>query len=127
MSRRATYRGAMIDIEMMKMANQGAIAVGNSNYNSRGDLIGRGGMVLKTREELDAEIVVHKNKSDAGGGFGVDGTYSPVGFDAPVITTAPKQPTTPVAPTDVATTAKPRLRRKANDSTNDSTDGGVDE
>ena len=125
MSRRATYRGAMIDIEMMKMANQGAIAVGNSNYNSRGDLIGRGGMVLKTREELDAEIIVPKNKSDAGGGFGVDGTYSPVGFDAPVTVTAPK-PTTTAVPTDVATAAKPRLRRKTNEANTD-TDGGVDE
>lgn len=120
MSRRATYRGAMIDIEMMKMANQGAIAVGNANYNSRGDLIGRGGIVLKTREELDTEIIVHKNKSDAVGGFGVDGTYSPVGFDISNTVTATS--TTTATPTDVATSAKPRLRRKASE-----TEGGVDE
>lgn len=63
--KRATYRGQVIDIDMLRMANQGAIAVGNANYNARGDLIGRGGTVLKTREELEAEHVRNKTKDDS--------------------------------------------------------------
>lgn len=63
--KRATYRGQVIDIDMLRMANQGAIAVGNANYNARGDLIGRGGTVLKTREELESEHVRNNTKDDS--------------------------------------------------------------
>lgn len=63
--KRSTYRGQVIDIDMLRMANQGAIAVGNANYNARGDLIGRGGTVLKTREELETEHIRNKTKDDS--------------------------------------------------------------
>jgi len=63
--KRATYRGQVIDIDLLRIANQSAIAVGNANYNARGDLIGRGGTVLKTREELEQERLNNKLKDDA--------------------------------------------------------------
>lgn len=55
MKKHTSYRGQSIDMEMLKFQNQHAVAIGNANLNARGDLIGRGGTVLKTREELMAE------------------------------------------------------------------------
>ena len=50
-----SYRGVAIDMEMLKFQNQTATALGNANMNARGDKIGRGGSIIKTREELLAE------------------------------------------------------------------------
>lgn len=56
MSKKHTsYRGTVIDMDMLKYQNEHATALGNANMNARGDKIGRGGTVLKTREELLAE------------------------------------------------------------------------
>lgn len=55
MKKHTSYRGQSIDMEMLKFQNQHAVAVGNANLNARGDKIGRGGTIIKTREELMAE------------------------------------------------------------------------
>lgn len=47
-----SYKGASIDMELLKFQNQHSVALGNAHMNARGDLIGQGGLVLKTREEL---------------------------------------------------------------------------
>lgn len=55
MAKHNSYRGAAIDIEMMKFQNQHARALGNAGMNARGDKLGSGGTIIKTREELLAE------------------------------------------------------------------------
>jgi hypothetical protein len=54
----ATYRTAMgkaVDIDMIRVANESVIAVGNMRTNARGDELGAGGKVLKTRAQLMQE------------------------------------------------------------------------
>lgn len=50
-----SYRGVSIDMEMLKFQNEKKPALGNASMNARGDKIGRGGTIIKTREELLAE------------------------------------------------------------------------
>ena len=54
----ATYKTAMgkaIDIDSLRVANESVIAVGNMRTNARGDELGAGGKVLKTRSQLMQE------------------------------------------------------------------------
>jgi hypothetical protein len=54
----ATYKSAMgkaIDIDSLSVANENVIAVGNMRTNARGDELGAGGKVLKTRSQLMQE------------------------------------------------------------------------
>lgn len=55
MAKHTSYRGQNIDMDMMKYQNQHDTALGNANMNARGDKIGTGGTIIKTREELIAE------------------------------------------------------------------------
>lgn len=55
-----SYRGKDIDIGAMREKNAKAIvagAIGEKRFNVRGDLVGRGGKILKTREQLENEYV----------------------------------------------------------------------
>jgi hypothetical protein len=54
----ATYRTAMgkaIDIDTIRVANESVIAVGNMRTNGRGDELGAGGQITKTRAQLMQE------------------------------------------------------------------------
>jgi|TARA_R110000782_G_scaffold130640_1_gene222334 hypothetical protein len=56
--RKRMYRsmqGRMIDIEKLRAANETIKAVGNMNVNARGDVIGQGGQVVKTKQEVVAK------------------------------------------------------------------------
>lgn len=55
MAKHTSYRGQTIDMDMMKFQNQNDRALGNANMNARGDKLGSGGTIVKTREELLAE------------------------------------------------------------------------
>jgi hypothetical protein len=49
-----TYRsaqGKMVDVDMLRLRNEEVIAVGNMKVNARGDELGPGGVVVKTRNE----------------------------------------------------------------------------
>lgn len=46
-----TAAGRMVDIEALRLANEGVIAIGNMNTNARGDELGPGGRVVKTKSE----------------------------------------------------------------------------
>ncbi len=46
-----TAQGQLIDIDALRLANEDAIAVGNMKVNARGDQLGPGGEVLKTRNQ----------------------------------------------------------------------------
>lgn len=63
-----TASGKMVDMETLRLANEGSIALGNMNVNAAGDLVGKGGKVIKTRAELmkeyyDLHTMVPKDSS----------------------------------------------------------------
>lgn len=64
MKKHTSYRGQSIDMEMLKFQHQHSVAVGNANMNARGDIIGRGGTIVKKREELLAERERELQKPD---------------------------------------------------------------
>ncbi len=47
-----TLKGRQIDLGALREAHGATIALGNSKSNARGDLLGRGGTVVKNREEV---------------------------------------------------------------------------
>jgi len=50
-----TAMGKNIDMDMLRLANENTIAVGNAKTNARGDKLGPGGKVIKTRAQVMAE------------------------------------------------------------------------
>ena len=48
-------QGKLVDIEKLRLANEDTIAVGNMKVNARGDQLGPGGKVVKTRNQLMKE------------------------------------------------------------------------
>lgn len=50
-----SVRGREINIEALRIANQHKPAAGNANVNARGDLLGKNGKIVKTREQLSQE------------------------------------------------------------------------
>lgn len=47
-----TALGKTIDIDSIRLAHEDTIAVGNMKVNARGDELGPGGKVVKTRNQL---------------------------------------------------------------------------
>ncbi len=47
-----SVRGKEIDMEKLSLRNEKTPAVGNMRVNARGDEIGEGGKVIKTREQV---------------------------------------------------------------------------
>ena len=45
-------RGKEVDMEKLNLRNETIPAVGNMKVNARGDEIGKGGKVVRTREEI---------------------------------------------------------------------------
>ena len=77
-----TARGLPIDMDRIRLANETTIAVGNMNVNARGDQLGPGGKIIKTR----AQIMAEANKLH----------HSPLADDeAPVSESAAAEPTPP--------------------------------
>lgn len=50
-----TAMGNKIDVEHLIAKNEQTIAVGNRKVNARGDLLGPGGKVVKTRDQIMKE------------------------------------------------------------------------
>lgn len=48
-------RGDAVDMDMIKLANESTIAIGNMRTNARGDQLGPGGKVIKTRSQVMQE------------------------------------------------------------------------
>ena len=45
-------QGKVVDVDALRLRNEETIAVGNMKVNARGDELGPGGLVVKTRNEL---------------------------------------------------------------------------
>ena len=48
----SSVRGKEIDMEKLQLRHETEIAVGNAKLNARGDEIGAGGKIVRTREEI---------------------------------------------------------------------------
>jgi hypothetical protein len=65
-----TAQGKNVDIDALRLANESAIAVGNIKTNARGDELGPGGVIVKTRNQLvneyyQSNAVYTKERVDA--------------------------------------------------------------
>jgi len=58
-----TMQGKTLDMEKLQMANELTPAVGNVKVNARGDELGPGGKIVKTREEAMKEFYDKRNKN----------------------------------------------------------------
>lgn len=65
-SRHKTSRGVIVDMDQVRLANEDTIAIGNAKTNARGDQLGSGGKVVKTKAQvmqeyhsLNTDIVQH--------------------------------------------------------------------
>lgn len=47
--------GKPVDMDMLRLSNEDVIAVGNMKTNARGDQLGKGGQVVRTRAEIMRE------------------------------------------------------------------------
>lgn len=45
-------QGQMVDMDQLRLSNENVIAVGNMKVNARGDELGPGGEVIRTRNEI---------------------------------------------------------------------------
>lgn len=50
-----TLQGKEVDMEKLSLRNETLPAVGNVRMNARGDELGEGGKIVKTREQILAE------------------------------------------------------------------------
>ena len=55
-------QGKSIDMEKLALKNETIPAVGNMKVNARGDEIGAGGTIIRTREQVLADYYAEKNK-----------------------------------------------------------------
>ena len=56
-----SMRGKEIDMEKMALKHEMTPAVGNMRVNARGDLLGPGGQIVKTKEQIIDEY--YKNQT----------------------------------------------------------------
>jgi hypothetical protein len=66
-----TAQGKMINMDSLRVRNEQTIAVGNMKTNARGDELGPGGIVVRTRDQVmkeyyDTNAVYTKERVDAG-------------------------------------------------------------
>lgn len=50
-----TAKGQTIDMDRLRLQNETAIAVGNTGTNARGDQLGKGGIIIKTKAQIMQE------------------------------------------------------------------------
>lgn len=60
-------QGRVVDIEKLRLANEETIAVGNMKVNARGDQLGEGGRVVKSRNQLMKEYYELNTPTSRGG------------------------------------------------------------
>ncbi len=66
-----TMRGREVDFEKLSLRNETTPAVGNMRVNARGDELGAGGKIVRTREQILADY--YKNNPRAVDTVGVSG------------------------------------------------------
>lgn len=85
-----TANGKLIDIDALRLANEGVIAVGNMRTNARGDELGAGGQIVKTRSQLMQEY--HKLNTPVIDHSSVDHLVVGTSTATPVVSAKTKTP-----------------------------------
>lgn len=74
-----TAMGQPIDMNKLANHHSSVVALGNAKMNARGDLLGRGGIVVKTQEQIEAEWKSAKEKQESMyGGNGLVNIKDPI-------------------------------------------------
>jgi len=90
-----TMQGKLVDMDKLMQKHELTQAVGNANMNARGDKLGPGGKIVKTREQMVAEYYEANPKATSknrGAGVGVS---TAVEEEKVVATPKAKKSTTP--------------------------------
>ena len=58
-----SMRGRMVDMARLAAENADRVALGNASMNARGDVIGPGGAVVRTREQMTHDYHVNNPKA----------------------------------------------------------------
>lgn len=72
-----TYRGKKIDLQSLIMMNEQTVALGNANMNARGDILGKGGRIVKTAEERQAEYLQKSQAINTNEGYATSNEVQP--------------------------------------------------
>lgn len=100
-----SMQGKSIDMDLLRKKNEMTPAVGNARVNARGDILGAGGKIVKTREEVAKEYYktrpVHDEKPVA------KAREEVVVAEAPVVETKTTSKTTTRAQKKVEKAAEP--------------------
>jgi hypothetical protein len=75
-----TYRGKKIDLQSLIMMNEHTVALGNANMNARGDVLGKGGRVVKTAEERHAEYIQKSQAINTNEGYATSNEVQPTNY-----------------------------------------------
>lgn len=84
-----TMQGQIIDMDKLMQKNELTPAVGNAKMNARGDKLGAGGKIVKTREEVVAEYYEANPKAKKAASVKV--VEPPAPQPAPTATAKPKK------------------------------------
>lgn len=109
MSKYRSARGEIVNMDVLRISNENTIAIGNMRTNAKGDELGPGGKVVKTRAQVMAEY--HKLNSPVADDIPV--ASSTAAMESEVVPQKPmKRMTTPTADdtpvVDSADYVKPR-------------------
>ena len=53
--RHTSARGEPVDFDLLQHQNKNTIAIGNANMNANGDILGRGGKIIRRVEDIPVE------------------------------------------------------------------------
>ena len=109
-------QGRLVDIEKLRMSNESVQAVGNMNVNARGDIVGAGGKIVTTKEQimkqyyelLDAII----ESGHATASVQNDKSLKKLQTQNIVIEQAPEAVETPAPKTKTISTFKPKVKQE---------------
>lgn len=110
-----TYKGRPIDMGTMLMVNEHSVALGNANMNARGDILGKGGKVVTSKESIELEYQQNQPVVETDEDLAVDlFAFSPMAdsVPAPVMETFDPSLLEDLDADEVAKPVKPK-RRKA--------------
>lgn len=54
-------RGVTLDFDLMQHQNKEVVALGNANMNANGDIIGRGGEIIRKVDDIPTELAADSN------------------------------------------------------------------
>jgi hypothetical protein len=58
-----SMQGKEIDMEKLSLRNELTVAIGNMRVNARGDELGPGGKIIRTREQILQDYYKNNNRS----------------------------------------------------------------